>query len=305
MGPATRPRSKTRLGGWRPSAPRPRSQGCYGSGAHGGHITRVVADIDGQVDRLEGLRRIGIDEITDKRGHKSRGLSQPATEGGRAGTARERREHYRATSHPTWQVLTEKWSCEMDGIESFDTNGDGVPDFWRDDTNGDGRYDSAWSDADQNGRAEEYWLDSTGDGRYDTLHIDADQDGRVETVAYDTTGDGRFDTAYADTNRDGSLNARLHDTTGDGQLDTAYIDMTGDNQADVVRRDLNGDGNADVEQSLTSPVPNDRMGQLQWIRDNVPPERQEVLVNLIMGAENANHADIENWLRPWWAPGRW
>ena len=33
----------------------------------GGVITRVVADIDSQVDRLEGLRRIGIDEISYKR----------------------------------------------------------------------------------------------------------------------------------------------------------------------------------------------------------------------------------------------
>ena len=36
----------------------------------GGIIGRVVADIDSQVDRLEGLRRIGIDEISYKRGHK-------------------------------------------------------------------------------------------------------------------------------------------------------------------------------------------------------------------------------------------
>jgi len=36
----------------------------------GGVITRVVADIDSQVDRLEGLKRIGIDEISYKRGHK-------------------------------------------------------------------------------------------------------------------------------------------------------------------------------------------------------------------------------------------
>lgn len=36
----------------------------------GGIIARVVADIDGQVDRLEGLKRIGIDEISYKRGHK-------------------------------------------------------------------------------------------------------------------------------------------------------------------------------------------------------------------------------------------
>jgi transposase len=36
----------------------------------GGIVTRVMADIDAQVDRLEGLRRIGIDEISYKRGHK-------------------------------------------------------------------------------------------------------------------------------------------------------------------------------------------------------------------------------------------
>jgi transposase len=36
----------------------------------GAIVTRVVADIDAQVDRLEGLRRIGIDEISYKRGHR-------------------------------------------------------------------------------------------------------------------------------------------------------------------------------------------------------------------------------------------
>ena len=36
----------------------------------GAIVTRVVADIDTQVDRFEGLRRVGIDEISYKRGHK-------------------------------------------------------------------------------------------------------------------------------------------------------------------------------------------------------------------------------------------
>jgi transposase len=36
----------------------------------GSIITRVNADIDATVDRLEGLRRIGIDEISYKRGHR-------------------------------------------------------------------------------------------------------------------------------------------------------------------------------------------------------------------------------------------
>ena len=36
----------------------------------GAIITRVSADIDARVDRLEGLRRIGIDEISYKRGHR-------------------------------------------------------------------------------------------------------------------------------------------------------------------------------------------------------------------------------------------
>jgi len=36
----------------------------------GAIITRVVADIDMSVDRLEGLRRIGIDEISYKKGHR-------------------------------------------------------------------------------------------------------------------------------------------------------------------------------------------------------------------------------------------
>jgi transposase len=31
---------------------------------------RVNADIDARVDRLDGLRRIGIDEISYKRGHR-------------------------------------------------------------------------------------------------------------------------------------------------------------------------------------------------------------------------------------------
>ena len=36
----------------------------------GAIVTRVNADIDATVDRLEGLRRIGIDEISYKRGHR-------------------------------------------------------------------------------------------------------------------------------------------------------------------------------------------------------------------------------------------
>jgi transposase len=35
----------------------------------GAIVTRVNADVDAQVDRLDGLRRIGIDEISYKRGH--------------------------------------------------------------------------------------------------------------------------------------------------------------------------------------------------------------------------------------------
>lgn len=38
--------------------------------AVGGIVTRIQAEIDSQVDRLEGLRRIGIDEISYKRGHR-------------------------------------------------------------------------------------------------------------------------------------------------------------------------------------------------------------------------------------------
>ena len=36
----------------------------------GAIVTRVQTDIDARVDRLEGLRRIGIDEISYKRGHR-------------------------------------------------------------------------------------------------------------------------------------------------------------------------------------------------------------------------------------------
>ena len=36
----------------------------------GGIVERIQVEIDGQVDRLAGLRRIGIDEISYKRGHK-------------------------------------------------------------------------------------------------------------------------------------------------------------------------------------------------------------------------------------------
>lgn len=38
--------------------------------AVGGIVERIQADIDSQVDRLDGLSRIGIDEISYKRGHK-------------------------------------------------------------------------------------------------------------------------------------------------------------------------------------------------------------------------------------------
>jgi transposase len=36
----------------------------------GSIVARVSADIDASVDRLAGLRRIGIDEISYKRGHR-------------------------------------------------------------------------------------------------------------------------------------------------------------------------------------------------------------------------------------------
>jgi transposase len=36
----------------------------------GSIITRVVADIDAGTDRLDGLRRIGIDEVAYKTGHR-------------------------------------------------------------------------------------------------------------------------------------------------------------------------------------------------------------------------------------------
>jgi transposase len=36
----------------------------------GSIVARVNADIDAGVDRLDGLRRIGIDEISYKRGHR-------------------------------------------------------------------------------------------------------------------------------------------------------------------------------------------------------------------------------------------
>ena len=36
----------------------------------GSIVTRVNADVDARIDRLEGLRRIGIDEISYKRGHR-------------------------------------------------------------------------------------------------------------------------------------------------------------------------------------------------------------------------------------------
>ena len=36
----------------------------------GGIVERIQVEIDGQVDRLAGLKRIGIDEISYKRGHK-------------------------------------------------------------------------------------------------------------------------------------------------------------------------------------------------------------------------------------------
>jgi transposase len=36
----------------------------------GAIVTRVNADVDARIDRLEGLRRIGIDEISYKRGHR-------------------------------------------------------------------------------------------------------------------------------------------------------------------------------------------------------------------------------------------
>src|SRR4051812_18794838 len=72
MARATPATSMTPSPGWRCSAPRRRSPNCCGSrgGTVGPIITRVQDDIDATVDRLGGLRRIGIDEISWKRNHR-------------------------------------------------------------------------------------------------------------------------------------------------------------------------------------------------------------------------------------------
>ena len=55
----------------------------------GSIVTRVNADIDATVDRLDGLRRIGIDEISYKRGHRY--LRRRATRSARSRCQRYRR----------------------------------------------------------------------------------------------------------------------------------------------------------------------------------------------------------------------
>jgi len=61
---------------WRPGLPsgrrRVRPVNCWGVAWRriGSIITRVNNDVEATVDRLEGLRRIGIDEISYKRGHR-------------------------------------------------------------------------------------------------------------------------------------------------------------------------------------------------------------------------------------------
>ena len=49
----------------------------------GSIITRVWADVDAGGDRLDGLRRIGIDEISYKKGDRDRRRAAQGCEGGR------------------------------------------------------------------------------------------------------------------------------------------------------------------------------------------------------------------------------
>jgi transposase len=56
--------------GWRSAPPRARCQLLLVAWRTvGAIVTRVNAEVEARVDRLEGLRRIGIDEISYKRGH--------------------------------------------------------------------------------------------------------------------------------------------------------------------------------------------------------------------------------------------
>ena len=68
----------------------------------GAIVARVNADIDASVDRLEGLRRIGIDEISYKRGHRyltrGRRSRQRPVGVGRAGPQLRHAAHASSTS---------------------------------------------------------------------------------------------------------------------------------------------------------------------------------------------------------------
>jgi len=70
--PGTRVRSMTPSRGWPWRPPSPRSASCCGSpGARSGRSSpAVAAEAVAACDPLEGLRRIGIDEISYKRGHR-------------------------------------------------------------------------------------------------------------------------------------------------------------------------------------------------------------------------------------------
>ena len=67
--PATSTRWPPGLG-CEPRRVRPVNSLGWRGGRVGSIITRVNNDIEATVDRLEGLRRIGIDEISYKRGHR-------------------------------------------------------------------------------------------------------------------------------------------------------------------------------------------------------------------------------------------
>ncbi|GAA2124806.1 hypothetical protein [Nocardioides bigeumensis] len=83
-----------------------------------------------------------------------------------------------------------------EGMDWFDTNGDGLVDTGMADTGGDGRYDTAFADTDGDGLVDGKAYDFDGDGVLETYALDQDRDGSFETSAVDTDGDGLVDQVF-------------------------------------------------------------------------------------------------------------
>jgi hypothetical protein len=88
----------------------------------------------------------------------------------------------------------------------YDTNGDGIRDYYLIDQWGDGIADIIARDSDQNS-----WIE--------VADVDVNNDGYYEATAFDTSGNGVFDHYSFDTDLDGYWDVHVEDVNEDGEPD--------------------------------------------------------------------------------------